>query len=72
MVNQEKKMLRFLQRFDLFLRRNAQPFQAFHPAHHVAASIVKLLSCLVEGAGKAGYQIADAQEGIFESRYLII
>ena len=58
-------MLRFLQRFDLFLRRNAHPFQAFHPAHHVAASIVKLLSCLVEGSGQTGYQIADAQESIF-------
>ena len=65
-------MLQFLQRFDLLLRRNAQPFQAFHPAHHVAASIVKLLSCLVEGAGEAGYQIADSGKGIFESRYLII
>ena len=65
-------MLQFLQRFDLFLRRYAQSFQALHPAHHVAASIVKLLSCLIKGAGKAGYQIADAQEGIFESRYLII
>ena len=65
-------MLRFLQRFDLFLRRNAHPFQALYPSHHIAGAIVKLLSCLVEGAGKAGYQIADAQEGIFESRYLII
>ena len=65
-------MLQFLQRFDLLLRRYAQSFQALHPAHHVAASIVKLLSCLVEGAGEAGYQIADALEGIFESRYLII
>ena len=72
MVNQEKKMLRFLQRFNLLLRRYAETFQALHPAHHVAATILKLLSCLVEGAGEAGYQIADAQEGIFESRYLII
>jgi len=30
--------------------------------HHVAASIVKLLPCLIEGSGKAGYQIADTQE----------
>ena len=45
-------MLRFLQRFDLLLRRYAETFQAFHPAHHVATSIVKLLSCLVEGTRK--------------------
>ena len=71
-LHQEKKMLLFFQRLDLFLRRYPQPFQAFHPAHHISRSVVKLLSCLIEGAGKAGYQIANAQEGIFESRYLII
>lgn len=65
-------MLRFLQRFDLLLRRYAETFQAFHPAHHVATSIVKLLSCLVEGAGKAGYQITHTHKGIFEASHLII
>ncbi len=54
-------MLRFFQRFNLLLRRNAQPFQALHPSHHIAGSIVKLLSCLVKGSGKTGYQIADTQ-----------
>jgi len=46
----------------LLLRRYAESLQALHPAHHVAASIVKLLPCLIEGSGKAGYQIADTQE----------
>jgi len=46
----------------LLLRRYAESLQALHPAHHVAASIVKLLPCLIEGPGKAGYQIVDTQE----------
>jgi len=46
----------------LLLRRYAESLQALHPGHHVAASIVKLLPCLIEGPGKTGYQIVDTQE----------
>jgi len=46
----------------LLLRRYAESLQALRPAHHVAASIVKLLPCLIKDPGKTGYQIVDAQE----------
>ena len=62
----------FFQRFNLLLRRNSKTFQAFHSSHHISCSVVKLLLCLIEGSRKAGYQIADAQESIFEASHLII